>query len=320
MRRLVTWLLVAALIAIGLFAARDTLRSGRASPATPPLRNLGPHPSPLAGPPAIPGRADAAGRLRSLGASGALYLTDSTCRRFVLTLPGLHWTTPSGLPGTDCGFWARPPLEGSGIAARQVNSETIEVTSGGWSYGFEGSSPAFKPNGTLTFVRDGGLYEWTARCPATAKIIEFEGLRTIPRCVHRIEPAPARMQDVAWLTDRDFAAIAGPRRGPSLLVVRGGDQRTVFTRAGATMGALEASPRGRFLAARVDGTLALFRPGASGKSSLPQPGDRLVRTVAWSPDERVAALATDRSIEFIQVSRRGQVVDLPLSVIALQWR
>src|SRR5213078_998597 len=98
MRPFVTWLLVAALLAIGLFAARDALRSARASPATATLRNLGPHPPPLGGPPSIPGRAEAAARLRSLDASGALYLTDATCRRFVLALPSLRWTTPSGLP------------------------------------------------------------------------------------------------------------------------------------------------------------------------------------------------------------------------------
>ncbi len=256
----------------------------------------------------------------SLGATGALYLTDSTCRRFVLTLPGLRWTTPSGLPGTDCGLWARAPLEDSGIAARQVNAETIDVTSGGWSYGFEGSSPAFKPDGTLTFVRAGGLYEWTARCPSTAQIIEFEGLHAVPRCVRRIEPAPRDVQDVAWLSDRDFAAIAGPRRAASLLVVRNGQERTLYTRAGVTMGALQASPRGRYLAAHVDGAVAFFRAGSAGTRALPPFRDKVVRAIAWSPDERVAALASDRSIEIFPAGGSGQVVDLPLSVIALQWR
>ena len=320
MRPLVTWLLVAALVVIGLFAARDALRSEHASSASAPLRNLGPHPAPLGEPPAIPRRADVADRLRSLRATGALYLTDSTCRRFVLTLPGLRWTTPSGLPGTDCGLWARPPLEDSGIAARQVNAETIEVTSGGWSYGFEGISPAFKPDGTLTFVHAGGLYEWTARCPSTAKIIEFEGLHAVPRCVRRIEPAPTHVQDVAWLSDRDFAAIAGHRRAASLLMVRHGQERTLHTRAGVTMGALQASPRGRYLAARVDGALALFRAGSAGTRPLPPFRDKVVRAIAWSPDEHVAALATDRSIEIFPAAGRGQAVDLPLSVIALQWR
>ena len=126
--------------------------------------------------------------------------------------------------------WRRGIRSVPGIAARQVNSETIEVTSGGWSYGFEGTSPAFKPNGTLTFIRGGRLYEWTARCPATAKIIEFEGLRSVPRCVHPVKPAPSAMQDVAWLTDRDFAAIAGARRDAAVLVVSGGVERTVYSR------------------------------------------------------------------------------------------
>ena len=319
MRRFVTWLVLAALLLIALFAARDALRSDRSS-SSPALANLGPHPPPLGGPPSIPGRAALARRLQSLGATGALYLTDAKCRRRVLTLPEVRWATPSGLPGTDCGLWSRPPLEDSGIAARQVNARTIEVTSGGWSYGFEGISPAFKPDGTLTFVRGGRLYEWTARCPAAAEIIKFEGMHGIPRCVHRIEPAPGGLRDVVWLTDRDFAAIAGPRGAYSILVVRSGKARRVFEPTGATMGTLQASPGGRFLAARVDGAFTLFRTGSGETAPLPPTGDHLVRAIVWSPDERVAALATNRSLELFTAGRRGGVVRLPLSVTALQWR
>src|SRR4051794_37213162 len=163
MRPLVTWLVVGAVAVIGLFAARDALQSE--GTAAEPVAPAGPAKSAArapAGPPAIPGRVELAAELKKLGARGALYVSDATCRRFILSLPTLTWTTTRELPGSDCGLWTRQPSDAdSGIAARQVNADTIEVTSGGWSFGFEGISPAFKPDGILTFVRDGRVREWT---------------------------------------------------------------------------------------------------------------------------------------------------------------
>jgi hypothetical protein len=317
MRPLVTWLLVAALAALALFAARDALRneSRAASPPATTARRARP---PLP-PPSIRGRAELVSRLRRIGATGALYVTDATCRRYVIALPGLHWTAPEGVPGTDCGFWAHP-LEDSGIAARQLNANTIEVTSGGWSYGFEGTNPAFKPDGTLTFVRDGGLYEWSARCPASAKTVEFEGLHSVPRCVQRIEGAPRSAQDVVWLTDRDYAVVAGPQGAASVLVVRGGHEKRLFTGVGTRIGALQASPGGRYLAARLDGALALFRSDLIGVRPLPPTGDELIRSITWSRDDRLAALATERSIDVFRGGGRGPVVELPISVGTVEWR
>jgi hypothetical protein len=320
MRSLLTWVLVAALVALALFAARDALRSDSRA-ALPPATGTTQSQAPVLGPPSsIPGRAALSARLKAIGARGALYFTDVTCRRFVIVFPALRWTSSDGLPGPDCGFWAHPPLEDSGIAARQVNGETIEVTAGGWRYGFEGTSPAFKPDGTLTFVRDGKLYEWTARCPATAKIIEFEGLHSVPRCIQEIAGAPRSMLDVVWLTDRDYAAIAGPQGAASVLVVRNGQEERLFTGVGTRVGALQASPGGRYLAARLDGVLALFRTGSVGARALPSTGGDLIRAITWSQDDRVAAVATERSIDIFPAGARGPVVALPISAATVQWR
>jgi len=53
---------------------------------------------------------------------------------------------------------------------------------------------------------------------------------------------------------------------------------------------------------------------------LPATGDELVRAIAWSPDDRVAALATERSIDVFATAGRGQMVRLPISATTLQWR
>lgn len=322
MRPLVTWLLVGALLVIGLFAARDALQSE--GTAAEPVTSAGTVDSVAqapAGPPAIPGRVALTAELKELGAHGALYVTDSSCRRFILRLPTLLWTTSRELPGSDCGLWARQPSDAdSGLAARQVNADTIEVTSGGWSFGFEGISPAFKPDGILTFVRDGRLREWTGRCPETARKVVFEGFHDVARCDRPVARAPRDVREVAWLSVRDYAVVAGPDGATSLEVVRGGRTERLFNSVGARMGALEASPSGRYVVVRLDGALTLFRTDTSPALRPLPANDELVRSITWSRDERLAALATETSVAVFPSDAGARAVRIPLSVAAVQWR
>ncbi len=318
MRPLVTWLLVGALLILGLLAARDAFQS-ESTAAPPPATEQAPQVA--AGPPEIPGRTALVSQLKEIGAHGVLYVTDVSCRRFILSLPTLTWTTSRELPGSDCGLWARQPSDAdSGLAARQVNADTIEVTSGGWSFGFEGISPAFKPDGILTFVRDGRLREWTGRCPETARKVVFEGLHDVARCDRPVAGAPRDVREVAWLTVGDYAVVAGPDGATSLEVVRDGRTERLFNSVGARMGALEASPGGRYVVVRLDGALTLFRTDAS-RALRPLPAnDELVRSITWSRDERLAALATDSAVAVFPSGAAGRAVRIPLSASAVQWR
>jgi hypothetical protein len=319
MRPLVTWILVAALLLLALFAGRDALQSnGSAAPAAAPAKE---HPAGSAGPPDIPGRTHLVAELKKLGADGVLYVTDVACRRFILRLPTLVWTTETELAGPDCGFWARPPSDAdTGLAARQVNGETIEVTSGGWSHGFAGTSPAFKPDGTLTFVRDGRLREWTGRCPPGAEKDVFQGLHEVALCNRPVPGAPPGVREVAWLGTGDYAVLTGPDRATSLEIVRDGRRERLFNSVGARMGALEESPGGRYVVVRLDGTLTLFRTdGPPAPRPLPA-SDELARSITWSGDERLAALATESSVEVFPSDAAGQAVRIPLAAMAVQWR
>jgi hypothetical protein len=317
MRPLVTWVLLAALLVIALLAARDALQSdGTAAPASPPEHSVQ-----APGPPDITGRTRLATELRKLGARGALYVTDVQCRRFVLRLPSLEWTTTTELPSPGCGVWTRQPSDAdSGIAAREIDADTIEVASGGWSFEFAGVSPAFRPDGILSFVRDGRLREWTGRCPATAEKVVFQGLHDVSRCDRPVAGAPGNVREVAWLSFRDYAVIAGPDAATSLEVVRGGRTERLFNSVGAQMGALEASPAGRYVVVRLDGALTLFRTGAS-PSLRPLPtNDELIRSITWSQDERLAALATESSVAVFPSKAAARAVRIPLSAAAVQWR
>jgi hypothetical protein len=319
MRPLVTWLLVGALLVLGLLAARDALQSeGSAAPQPTTTEDTI---KAAAGPPAIPGRTALVTQLKEIGAHGVLYVTDVACRRFILRLPTLEWTTSRELPGSDCGLWTRQPGDAdSGLAARQVNANTIEVTSGSWSFGFEGTSPAFRLDGILTFVKHGRLREWTGRCPAkTAKVV-FEALHDVARCDRPVAGAPEGVREVAWLGSHDYAVITGPDGAASLEVVRGGRRERLFNSVGARMGALEASPGGHFVVVRVDGALALFRTDSSSARRPLPVNDELVRSITWSRDELLAALATDSAVTVFASDAAGRAVRIPLSVTAVQWR
>jgi hypothetical protein len=323
MRPLVTWLLVGALLVIGLFAVRDALQSEgtAAEPSAAADTAASDAVQSPAGPLAIPGRGELVTELEKLGARGALYVTDASCRRFILSLPTLTWTTSRELPGSDCGLWVRQPSDAdSGIAARQVNADTVEVTSGGWSYGFEGISPAFKPDGILTFVRDGRLREWTAPCSETAQKVVFEGLHDVARCDRPVEGAPRDVREVAWLSVSDYAVVAGPDGATSLEVVRGGRTERLFNSVGARMGALDASPSGRYVVVRIDGTLTLFQTEPEPGVRLLPGSNELVRSITWSRDERLAALATQDAITFFPAETGRPAVRIPVSAARLQWR
>ncbi|MEO8290949.1 MAG: hypothetical protein ABI649_08160 [Gaiellaceae bacterium] len=320
MRPFVTWLVVGALVVIGLFAARDALRQDEAAPAVQAARlDKRPHTPPSSDPPRIAGRRGLVRELRDLGANGFLYVVDPGCRRFILRLPHLRWTA-SALPAGDCGTGQAPALDlRFGLSAVQEAAETIEVGLEAWRFSFRGTAPAFKPGGTLTFVRDGTLYEWSVRCPAGAATVTFRGLRTLSRCRRPVEGAPRNIQEVVWLTDRDYAAIAGPERGASLLVVRRRSETSLFHAIGIRVGALQASPGGRYLAARVDGTLAYFRTDRPGARAVAENG-ALALSLAWSPDDRYAAVATESGIRITTADTLRQGVDLLVSAAALSWR
>ena len=318
MRPLATWLLVGALLVIGLLAARDALQSEGSATPQPTAERAVPV---AAGPPDIPRRTALVAELKKIGAHGVLYVTDVSCRRFILRLPTLEWTTSRELPGSDCGLWTRQSSDAdSGLAARQVNADTIEVASGGWSFGFEGVSPAFKPDGILTFVRDGRLREWTGRCPDTARKVVFEGLHEVARCDRPVVGAPRDVREVAWLSVRDYAVVAGPDSATSLEVVREGRTERLFNSVGARMGALEASPSGRYVVVRLDGALTLFRTDVSPALRPVPANDELVRSITWSRDERLAALATDSSLAVFPSDAAGRAVRIPLSAATVQWR
>jgi hypothetical protein len=316
MRPFVTWLIVGALVVVGLFAARDALRDEPTSKAAPtPTETPSPGSELFA---SIPDRGELATELRDLGARGALWVLDAECRRSVLQLPDLVWSARGTVPVTDCHGPAPVVDERFGLTASQVEPDTISVATEGWGFTFRGTAPAFKPGGTLTFVRDGRLYEWTVRCPLGKDAVRFEGLHSLTRCERPVAGAPRGVKEVVWLGEREYAAVVGENPTAQLVVVRGSRSERIFQSVGNRLGGLEASPGGHYVAARMDGFLALFRTDRPGTTGLP-PGAVRGLSVAWSPDDRFAALATLSFVYVFRTELPGDFVRLELPASGLRW-
>jgi hypothetical protein len=323
MRPLATWLVVGGLAVLGLFAVRDGFRGNETSASSPmPERlekRLHAPPGGATAPP-IANHVALRGQLESLGVDGVLYVTNADCRRFVLELPSLIWTTPQGLPGPDCTSGTQPVVDDRfGLSAVQAAADTIEARGQGWTLRFQGNDPAFTPSGALTFLRAGRLFEWTVQCPPGSQPTTFEGWRMIKRCARRVAGAPDGLQEVVWLNDRDFAAVAGEDLAPRLIVVRSGRPRTLFQSIGVRMGALQASPDVRFLTARLGGELVLFDAHRRGVNVFPRFGQG-ARAIAWSPDGRFAAVAGPGFVHVFRVDDPEGALALPVSAYGLDWR
>lgn len=317
MRSLATWAIVGALVLLGLFAARDALRSDEA-PASAPTTTSAEHVRRQQPPARIVSRDRLAAELHDLGAGGVLYLTDASCRRILLRLPSLE-ETPQGLPGPVCPDRTVVD-ERFGLEASQVGADIIEVRSEDWSLRFEGTAPAFRPEGRLTFIRAGRLFEWTVRCPPAAERVVFRGFHELVRCPRLVPGTPDRLKEVAWLNTHDFAAVTGEEYAPTLIVVRNGRARSVFQALGARMGALESSPGGRFVAVRIDGNLAVFDTRRRRPVPLPPGADGPLMAIAWSEDDRYAVVASERALHVYSPSRPFQGVTIPVAAVDVDWR
>jgi hypothetical protein len=318
MRPIATWLVIGALALIGLFAAVDALRGGDAPASAPTTTLAKPGRRPPAQAPRIVSRDRLAAELHALGARGVLYLTDASCRRTLLRLPSLEWT-PQGLPGPVCPDRAVVD-ERFGLEASQVGADIIEVRAEDWSLRFQGTAPAFRPEGRLTFIRAGRLFEWTVRCPPAAERVVFRGFRELVRCPRLVPGAPDDLQEVVWLDDRDFAAVTGREYAPTLVVVRNGRVRSVFQALGGRMGALESSPGGRFVAVRIDGDLAVFDTRRRRPVPLPPGADGPLLALAWSEDDRFAVVASQRALHVYSPSKPFQGVTIPVAAVDVDWR
>ena len=159
-----------------------------------------------------------------------------------------------------------------------------------------GCAPAWKPDGSITYVRRGSIVQF----PRTGRAVV---VRTASELTDALG---SPVEHVAWLTSRRFAVATLHK----LAVFDG--RRLVAVRAIAPgVDDLRASPRGSFLVVRRPNEVRVY-----DARLRPQGGFTSAAAVAWSPDERWTAVSDGTRV----VLRRGRTrFVLPLAAVDLAW-
>jgi hypothetical protein len=322
MRRPATWLVVGGLLLLAGVAVFETLLGDDEDAARP--RGDGDTA------PSQPGLPD---RLKAAGASGLLYLSvrrDAACRIQLVRLPAVDVETD--VPAPDCRFAVAP----SGLVATGFDCDepgALIRSDGAVVDRFDGCSPAWKPSGELTFLRESsvmvvpractGTVDECARAILTRKQIE-DPLAPL------LEPRPWTVREIAWLDETTVAAIvrgtvrAGSvRTTPDFIAVFEGRRLTELPSFGRTrLEGLTVDRAARRIFVSGDEVQGIFELDESGafRNTLTVPGIPEVASVAVSPDGRWAAAAGRGSILVFEPGEPpGRSFQLPFEAQAVVW-
>ena len=326
MRRIVTWLLVGAVVALGAAAAVDALRGGseperaetRASTRSTVEGTTGPASS----------RTGIAAALREAGIEGVLEYADEDCDTHAVSLPDLT-ARPSGVGGA-CSFAvsAAGP-SGFAVACGDGRVRISDAQQAPYALVRANCSPAWKPGGTPTLLLDGEVVE-PHPCP-DARILPMRCTRTLLSRADLERELGATgwtgfrfaVEQLEWLSDSRAAAIVRARsrddRVELITVVENRRLVTVPTAGYEDLTALRPSPSGSFVAAQIadpGGVVVVDRAGA-----VIRPLVGHGTALAWSPDERWIAEATDDGLYIFPADGRApRVYVLPIVARDLVWR
>jgi hypothetical protein len=261
----------------------------------------------------------AAAALREGGASGVLTYAGEDCRLEALTLPDLR--PHPAPPGRACTLarletlrFGRPVGDPQRVLVARCRSGRVELAEVGGPVVARapGCAPAWRPDGTLTAVRDG---EVASLFPARVLLSRGDLVRELgPRGWPGTDFS---VEEIAWLDGATLAAVVRtPRDQAVLALFRSGRLVARPSLATTSIEALRVSPRRSFVTARSSrGALVVDREGR--RIRLPVG----VTAVAWSPDEQWIAATRSEEIAFFpfeEPSSRG--ISLPIAARDLVWR
>jgi hypothetical protein len=336
MRRWPTWLLVGALVALGSVAVADALRGDRTKvvprPRTPATVALITRNEPAAS-----------------GLSGVLYYSNAEddCRLDGLSLPDLGNAPPPKL--RSCRFSlsrdgqaafpddAEWSPQGGMYAREDDNMIELGSSASHQALHFPGSAPAFKPDGTFTYVRENEVVEWTTSCPRGSRLFTLPGDNATARCRRVVlstgdlrrariggeGSGPLIPKDLAWLSDTRLVTVVGDAG------ISGHREHLSVIDSGRVVGAtisefgegmrVEASPHGNFFTAWYGDSLVTIRDRNGDLVTFPT--IPRVRALTWSPDERWTAVATEHSVFVFRTNTsEPSVRRLPIVAYELAWR
>lgn len=319
MRGLGSVLLAGAVGVLALVAAVDALRGGDTSSTArskTPTTALVPGPSPPLG---------------SFG--GTLLYVDRRCRLHMLELPSLAPVEPARAVGCDSrldttGRLAAPNeawQPGGDLLAGCIGNQ-LTVTSGDRTpiLRRRGCAPAWKPDGSLTYVVDGSL-RLSSRIRDRRLIVSQTDVSAAARRSGAWLGAPT-LRSAAWIGSERVALLLTTNRPPgaepSDLVWIFDHGRPVLPQPfiAPRLSTLTASPGGGFVGVRTG------RGERAGLTLLDRDGRRLdltfmdARAIAWSPDERWAVVATRASMLLFRTTGGDlRIRRLPIRATQLAW-
>ena len=339
MRRILTWLLLWAVVALGAAAGIDALRGGE--PKRAERRSATPARAEATTGPASP-EAAVAVALREAGISGILEFSDEDCETHAVSLPDLT-ARPSGVGGA-CSFADTANATDYAVGCNGGRVSIDDPRQAPYALVRADCEPAWKPDGRPTLLRDGEVVE-PHPCPdggivpmrCSRELLSGEdlvrelrgaGSNATPRM--RTPMPPSRSTSCrpssGWSRDagRRFGCIivrarSRDDRGELLVVFDSRRLVTAPTAAYEDLAALRLSPSRSFVAAQIadpGGIVVVDRDGA--------PVRPLVRhgsALAWSPDERWIAEATEEGVYvFPADGGTPRVYVLPIVARDLIWR
>ncbi len=271
-------------------------------------------------PPAFASADEAREWVGEAGATGRLFVTQGPwtgCTLRALQFPDLTWAErPPGLPNP-CRFAldaSGSVLPGSPVP-RPGRIESALCHQGALEWFYHSSlrarypgacAPAWMPDGGLTFVRDGSLYQASWPDRGSRRLLSRGN-------VGKMLGRPSTLEEVAWVDDERFWAVV--RSGGSAIVALMTTDGLVFSPSltAETIEGLRVSATG-MVAARTERGVVFFDSG--GRRALTFPNGQ---AVAWAPGgELIAAVATPSEI-LIVAPLSGEIVTLPLAVKDLEW-
>jgi hypothetical protein len=255
-------------------------------------------------------------RLEEEGALGVLSIITEDCAFEALRLPGLVPVT--GDPPSGCAFPVSPgePRPAGHPAFQSAVTPGPACRKHGCAY-------AWKPRGTVTFVRAGEVVERRPGCEGGVRCQRVLLSRSDLDRALGGESRP-RVRELAWLSDERLLAIVRTGRPTSssdmVVVLDGKRLATPPLLRRNELSLVRVSPSRRFAAVRSTSLARMWLVGTRGASfsvrpfppwAPPAPTD--LRAIAWSPDDRWTAVASRRSVYLFRTGRGDEgYIGLPL--------
>jgi hypothetical protein len=180
---------------------------------------------------------------------------------------------------------------------------------------FDGCSPAWRPDGAVSFIDDGDLLVARRRGRPQVFVSREELAQRLAGELSKA--AEYTLVEAAWRDTQEFAGIVvGRRPGDRALIYYTPDAASVLRNE--DLSRVRVSPLGKVAAVRNYGIREFVVVDRSGQD-IPLPRVRNARAIAWSEDEEWVAIATREATAIARTGSRSVTQRIPIGGQTLEW-